>query len=163
MTVGRAYAPEWREYLDPLTGCQVKQLTDSSSEDYHLYFYNPSVTPDNKYLIFISERTGVSNLFRLDLQDGMIVQLTDALPVRAEYWPFTEAITGVGACLPAIGNGGQEVFYFEGTDLIAVEIESFKRRQLLSLPSFCFHAHDGASCFLKELFVRKFLSGIRAL
>ena len=135
MSVGRTYAPEWRDYLDPLTGRRVRQLTDSPAEDYHFYFYNPSVSPDVKYLIFFSERTGVSNLFRLDLQSGLIVQLTDAQPMRAEYWPFTEAVKGVGACLAAIGNHGQEVFYFEGTDLFAVEIESLKRRQLLSLPS----------------------------
>lgn len=133
MTVGRTYSPEWRDYLDPLTGRRVRQLTNSSAEDYHLYFYNPSVTSDGKYLIFISERTGVSNLFRLNLQSGVIVQLTDARPVRAEYWPFTEAIKGVGACLPALGNYGQEVFYFEGTDLFAIEIESLKQRLVLSV------------------------------
>jgi oligogalacturonide lyase len=135
MTVGRMYPPEWRDYPDPLTGRWVRQLTNSSAEDYHLYFYNPSVTADSNYLIFISERSGVSNLFRMDLQSGEIVQLTDTRPVRAEYWPFTEAVKGVGSCLPAIGNHSQEVFYFEGTNLFAVEIESLKQRQLLSLPS----------------------------
>jgi oligogalacturonide lyase len=135
VSVGTTYAPEWRDDLDPLTGRRVRQLIDSQAEDYHLYFYNPSITPDGKYLIFISERTDFSNLFRLDLQSGEIVQLTDAQPLRAEYWPFTEPIKGVGACLPAIGNHGHEVFYFEGTDLFAVEIESLKGRQLLSLPS----------------------------
>jgi len=135
MTVGRTYASEWREYMDPLTHRRVRQLTNSTAEDYHLYFYNPSITPDGKYLIFISERTGVSNLFRMDLQHGEIVQMTDARPARAEYWPFTEAIKGVGSCLPAIGNRGQEVFYFEGNDLFAVEIESLKQRSLLSLPA----------------------------
>jgi oligogalacturonide lyase len=135
MSVGETYPPEWRDYADPLTGRRVRQLTNSSSEDYHLYFYNPTVTPDGKYLIFLSERTGISNLFRLDLQSGVIVQLTDARPVRAEYWPFTEAIQGVGSCLPAIGNHGREVFYFEGTDLFAVNIENLNQRQLLRLPS----------------------------
>lgn len=134
MTVGQTYAPEWRRYLDPMTGRPVRQLTGSPAEDYHFYFYNPSITPDGKYLIFFSERTGLSNLFRLDLQSGEIVQLTDARPTRAEYWPFTEAVKGVGACLAAIGNHGREVFYFEGTDLFAVDVESLKRRQLLSLP-----------------------------
>jgi oligogalacturonide lyase len=135
MRIGRAYMPEWRAVQDPLTGRHVRQLTDSPAEDYHLYFYNPSVTPDGKYLIFFSERTGVSNLFRLDLESGAILQLTDAQPVRAEYWPFTDAVRGVGSCLAALGNHGQEAFYFEGTDLFAVEIESLKRRQLLGLPA----------------------------
>lgn len=112
MTVGWTYAPEWRDYFDPLTGRQVRQLTDSPAEDYHLYFYYPSVTPDGKYLIFFSERTGISNLFRLDLQSGHILQLTDARPVRGEYWPFTGSLQGAGACLAALGSHGQEVFYF---------------------------------------------------
>src|SRR5690349_6225655 len=133
MTVGRIHAPEWRESKDPLTGRRVRQLTNSTAEDYHLYFYNPSITPDGKYLIFISERTGISNLFRMDLRSGSIVQLTDAQPVRAEYWPFTEPVKGVGSCLPALGNGGQEVFYFVGPALFAVEVESLKQRELLSL------------------------------
>ena len=135
MTTGKMYASEWREYQDPLTGRHVLQLTDSPAEDYHLYFYNPSITPDGKYLVFFSERTGISNLFRLDFRSGVIVQLTDAKPVRAEYWPFTDAVKGVGSCLAAIGNQGQEVFYFEGTDLFAVEIESLKRRHLFGLPA----------------------------
>ena len=134
MTVGTTYPSEWREHEDPLTGRHVRQLTDSPAEDYHLYFYNPSVTPDGSYLVFFSERTGISNLFRLDLHSGVIVQLTDARAVRAEYWPFTAPIKGVGSCLAAIGNHGREVFYFEGTDLCAVEIESLNHRQLLRLP-----------------------------
>lgn len=135
MTVGMTHAPGWRDYLDPLTGRRVLQLTDSPAEDYHLYFYNPSITPNGKYLILFSERTGTSNLFRLDLQSGEILQLTDVRPVRADYWPFTGTVKGVGACLAAIGNHGQEIFYFEGTDLFSLEIEGMKRRQLLSLPS----------------------------
>lgn len=72
MTVGRMYAPEWRDYLDPLTGRRVRQLTDSPAEDYHLYFYNPSVTPDGNYLIFISERTGLTNRTRVGLEWNQI-------------------------------------------------------------------------------------------
>jgi oligogalacturonide lyase len=135
MNIGRTFAAEWREYQDVLTGRQVFQLTNSPAEDYHLYFYNPSVTPQGRFLIFFSERTGLSNLFRLNLQSGEIVQLTDARPIRAEYWPFTGPINGVGACLAAIGNDGQEVFYFEGANLFAVEIESLKQRNVLNLPS----------------------------
>ncbi len=133
MAVGTRYPPEWRTFRDPQTGRAVTQLTDSAAEDYHLYFYNPAVTPDGAHLIFFSERTGLSNLFRLDLRTGEVVQLTDAQPARAEYWPFTEAVRGAGACLAAIGSGGRELFYFEGVTLWAVEIESLRARQLLAV------------------------------
>jgi signal transduction histidine kinase len=62
-----------------------------------LYFYNPSVTPDGGRLVFYSDRSGLSNLFRLDLASGEIVQVTDSQPARAEYWPFTPPIRGVAA------------------------------------------------------------------
>ncbi len=133
--VGLHYPPEWRTTTDPATGRRVTQLTGSDAEDYHLYFYNPSVTADGQYLIFYSERTGISNLFRLRLTSGEIVQLTDAPPARAEYWPFTTAVSGVGACLAALGSGGREVFYFVGSDLHAVEVESLRQRHLLTVPA----------------------------
>ncbi|MGQ0603857.1 MAG: TolB family protein, partial [Anaerolineales bacterium] len=135
MTVGAIYPSERRTYHDSQTGRAVTQLTDSPAEDYHPYFYNPAVTPDGRYLIFFSERTGLSNLFRLELRSGEIVQLTDTRPARAEYWPFTAAVRGVGACLAALGSGGREAFYFEGTELWGVEIESLRARRLLTLPS----------------------------
>jgi oligogalacturonide lyase len=134
MTVGTVYPAEWRTYHDPQTGRAVTQLTNSPAEDYHLYFYNPTVTPNGRYLIFYSERTGLSNMFRLNLGSGEIVQLTDASPTRAEYWPFTEPVKGVGACLSALGSGGREVFYFEGNDLYGVGIESLQSRRLLTVP-----------------------------
>ncbi len=136
MSVGKRYAPEWREERDPQTGRRVIQLTDSNAEDYHLYFYNPTVTRDGKYLVFTSERTGISNLFRLDLGNGEIVQLTDAAPAPADYYLFTYTpLRGVAACLPALGAGGSEVFYFVGNELFAARVDSLECRHVASLPT----------------------------
>lgn len=134
MTIGKIYPPEWSTYTDAQTGRRVIQLTNSPAEDYHFYFYNPTVTRDNHFLIFISERTGISNLFQLDLITGEIVQLSDASPTRADYYPFTyKPIHGVGACLPTVG--ANEVFYFVGTELFGVNPESLQTRKLLQVPN----------------------------
>jgi oligogalacturonide lyase len=135
MPVGTRYPAEWQSLTDELTGRPVIQLTNSAAEDYHLYYYNPSITPDGKYLIFFSERTGLSNMFRLDLVTGEIAQLSDTEPARAEYWPFSFNSRGAGACLSCIGSGGREVFYFEGTELFATNIYDFTVRHVYSLPS----------------------------
>lgn len=133
MSVGTVYPPERHSYTDSDTGRRVTQLTDSAAEDYHFYFYNPCVTAHNDYLIFISERTGISNLFRVDLHTGVIVQLTDAAPARADYYPFTyKPIRGVGACLPALG--AHQVFYFVGNDLFSVNYESLATRRWFHVP-----------------------------
>ncbi len=133
MPVGDRFAPEWQWQVDAQTGRPVQQLTSVGS-NYHLYFYNPSVTPDGRSLIFYSDRTGLNNLFRLDLASGAIVQLTDAAPARADYWPFTPPILGAGACLAAVGDAGQSVYYFEGHALYGVHLETFQRRLVLTLP-----------------------------
>jgi len=134
MPVGAIFPSEKQLLTDDLTGRAVVQLTNSLAEDYHLYYYNPSVTPDGQYLVFFSERTGLSNMFRLDLESGEIVQLTDTQPVRAEYWPFSFDSRGAGACLSAIGSGGREVFFFEGPRLMAANIYDLTQRLVLSLP-----------------------------
>src|SRR5690606_20346192 len=61
-------------------------------------------------------------------------QLTDAAACRADYWPFTPPIWGVGACLAALGDGGQRVYYFEGNNLFGVDLEDFERQHVLTLP-----------------------------
>ena len=134
MPIGTVYPPEWQWSTDSQTGRRVQQLTATGS-NYQLYFYNPSVTPDGRRLVFYSERSGLSNLFRLDLASGEIVQLTDSQPARAEYWPFTPPIRGVGACLAALGDGGRTLYYFEGNALLGVDLDSLKGRRVLELPA----------------------------
>ena len=133
MSVGRRFPPEWLQQTDAQTGRAVRQLT-SVGHNYHLYFYNPSVTPDGRYLVFYSERTGRANLFRLDLGSGEIVQLTDASPARADYWPFSPPVLGVAICLAALGDGGRRAFYFEGPALKSVHLETFETRTVLTVP-----------------------------
>jgi len=134
VSVGTVYPPEGRWYADAQTGRPVRQLT-SVGHNYHLYFYNPTVTPDGRYVVFYSERTGLTNLFRLDLSSGESVQLTDAADVRAEYWPFTPPIRGVGACLAALGDEGRRVYYFEGNDLKSVHLDSLEAQLVLRVPA----------------------------
>lgn len=62
MTVGRTYAPEWRDYLDTLTGRRVRELTNSPTRDDHLYFYNPSVMSDGGQAILASNRIGARDI-----------------------------------------------------------------------------------------------------
>ena len=130
MAIGTVYPPEWRWLVDEQTSRRVRQLTAVGS-NYQLYFYNPSVTPDGGSLVFYSDRGGLSNLFRLDLNSGEIVQLTDAMPQRAAYWPFTPPIRGAGACL---AESGQALYYFEGNTLRAVELATLQNRPVLELP-----------------------------
>ncbi len=78
--VGREYPSEIRSYQDAKTGVTVRQLTGDGSNNYHLYFTDNSFTLGDREIYFLSDRGSrqpeLFNYFRMDLQSGLITQLT---------------------------------------------------------------------------------------
>lgn len=68
---------EKTEYRDSRTGARMIRWTASPHKDQHLYFTSPSVTADDRWLVFISERTGDPNLFVIDRASGELQQISD--------------------------------------------------------------------------------------
>jgi oligogalacturonide lyase len=77
MPIKRVSSDERREYRDPVTGAKVIQLTQSSGDDFHLYFTATSYLADGRRIAFRSDRTGQLEQYTLDLHTGEICQLTD--------------------------------------------------------------------------------------
>ena len=75
--IGDITPAEWSNEIDPATGRKLRGLTQASYCAAFLYYFIPSVTPDGRYLVFHSERSGEVQLYRLDLTTGDIGQLTD--------------------------------------------------------------------------------------
>jgi Tol biopolymer transport system component len=61
-------------YLADTDGGRAKPVTNGMSQD-----FSPSWSPDGKYLLFTSNRTGIYNIFGYNLETGRIVQLTNVL------------------------------------------------------------------------------------
>jgi TolB protein len=58
----------------------LKQLTsDGRNED-------PSWAPDGRHLVFVSTRSGVRQLWVMDVESGRTRQLTRGAPVRLPAW-----------------------------------------------------------------------------
>lgn len=68
---------EWNKYNDKDTGHEIWQMTSSNAGTWHGHFNTISMTPDDRYLVFSSERTGSWQLYRASLENGEILQLTD--------------------------------------------------------------------------------------
>ncbi len=68
--IGDITPAEWSTETDPETGRTRRRLTDGASNSYPLYYCTPSVTPDGRYFVFHSERSGEVQLYRLDLATG---------------------------------------------------------------------------------------------
>jgi oligogalacturonide lyase len=84
--IGQAWPSEIREFEDDKTGRTIRQLT-ATGNNVHLYFTENSFDVEKNEIIFRSDRASgqdrapheepLYNLFRMDLETGEIVQLTD--------------------------------------------------------------------------------------
>jgi len=84
--IGRTWQSEMREFKDAKTGRTIQQLT-STGNNVHLYFTENSFDAHKNEIIFLSDRASGEdkaphenphyNLFRMNLDTGEIVQLTD--------------------------------------------------------------------------------------
>jgi oligogalacturonide lyase len=77
MSKGRIYNDVQFRYRDVYSGREILRLTDHLGHSNHLYFTDPCWFNNDRSLVFTSDRANQSNLFRYDLDTGVITQLTD--------------------------------------------------------------------------------------
>jgi len=77
MGKGKVYHDPQFRYIDSYSNREVLQLTNYLGHSNHFYFTDPCWFSDNRSFVFTSDRENQSNLFRYDLDDGRITQMTD--------------------------------------------------------------------------------------
>lgn len=94
--IGTVYPSEKRTYTDEKSSAQITQLTNQGI-NYHFYFTENSFDLDGKTIYFLSNRehegTEICNLFKMDLDSGEMVQLTDD-PLGVEVGRITKTPDG---------------------------------------------------------------------
>ncbi len=119
-------------------GTDRRQVTSNAQVDSR----GLSVSPDGKYIVFVSWRSGKSNLWRVDVDDGKLTQLTDGegdvfprctpdgssvifqrgIFTKPMLWKVSLAggaaqqLTDFRAKWAAISNDGSRVSYFQMAD-----------------------------------------------
>ncbi len=107
------YDPPFR-YVDHISGREIVQLTNYLGHSNHLYFTDPCWFNGNRSMVFTSDRENRSNLFRYDLDDGKITQMTDlAGPGRP------------GGCVSIVNHA---VYFWRQYDLIEVDLDTLAER-----------------------------------
>lgn len=133
--IGDITRAEWTAETDA-AGRRLRRLTDGRSNSYPLYYFVPSVTPDGRYFVCHSERSGEVQLYRIDLASGEIGQLTDGHTRDAGWAIWCEwHLDGIYNHLSAISPKTGEVFYFEGDQIRATDVASFANRHVADLPA----------------------------
>jgi len=93
---------------DSITGREVWQMTSGDYTSHAPYMYCQAFTSDERYMVFSSNRTGIFQLYRLDVDTGEAMQLTN-LP---DYDNNS----------PKVGPGGNEVYISSGSTARVINI-----------------------------------------
>lgn len=116
---GKDWGIERKAYRDPVTHVRVWELTAGQADN--LYYHISNFTADNRFLIFASERTGTSQLYRAEIETGRIVQLTDGPAVGAR-----------GAC-PDPANASL-IYFLRGPEVFGLDILNFTEHKIGEIP-----------------------------
>jgi oligogalacturonide lyase len=123
-----------RKFRDPFTGRAVWQVTDGEAPHHHLYYLNPTWTPDGRFLLCVRYDDGVANLVAVEEATAAYRQLTE----RTDMYGFS-------ACPAHDGSG---VYFTAGHRLWRVELADGRERPLADfgegVPGNCALSADGA-------------------
>lgn len=124
--VGQEFKSEKRSFRDSKTGREIWQLTSGNTNNYQFYFTDNSFSLGDREIYFLSDRGGrpeVFNIFRMDLDTGAMVQLTDEPDgvTRCTKSPDSQLIVYVvGNRIKKLNTatGLSEVLYVEESDAV---------------------------------------------
>ena len=114
MTKGRVYQDPQFSYLDSYSGRKIVQLTNYLGHSNHFYFTDPTWFNDNRSMVFTSDRENQSNLFRYDLDTGLITQMTD---LKGDGRP--------GGCVSLVNNA---IYFWWQDVLYELNLDSLEER-----------------------------------
>lgn len=109
---GRNWPAEDDVYADPNTGARVRRLTNYPGVgDYHLYFTEDGWYDDGRRLLFRSDRSGSRQLYSIDLETGLITQVTD--------------LDGFGGSV-TVDHEAENLYFWVENSLVRFDLSTFR-------------------------------------
>lgn len=116
--VGKIIPGEFKTWIDDSTGYEITQWT-SQGVNHHPYFTVESFI-DNETAIIISRRAGRDQLYKLNLNNGEMTQMTNASDLKSIDH------------LPAF----KTIWYLDGRNLFSLSTENLKSTEVFSFEKF---------------------------
>lgn len=123
--------------LDPFTGAEVIQWTQFPGKNHHLYFTSHSVTSDNRWLVFLSDRDGHPNLYAIDRGDGSIRRLSNNRNGLLRSYVYPQGgPAGLSKASPCLDPFLNRLFYIRDDQVFRVDLDDpdLREERLCALP-----------------------------
>ena len=131
-----AISSRFKRRRAPETGRLAVQLTWGDSQCYPLYYYVPSITADNRYLVYHKSASGQLQLHRLDLTTAESVQLTHATCEDTQWRPWcVDSGRGVLDHRSSLNMPRNLAVYFDGRQVRAVNVATLRDEPLFEIPA----------------------------
>jgi Tol biopolymer transport system component len=142
------YASERSTYADSDTGATVIQWTNAPCTNQHLYFTSFSVTADDRWLTFISDRDGHPNLYAIDRRTGKIRRLSKNTSGILHSYVYPQGgLTGLSKASPCLDPIKNRLFYIRNDEVYFVNLDEPEavERKVCDLPSGWYGAYTHTS------------------
>lgn len=126
------------ERTDPTTGKKVKQLTSLPGNHHHLYFTSSSFTADNKHILLISDfKGGHPNLYKLSIDDGRALQLTDNQQGIMKSYVYYDGTPnqGLAKASPSYNRKTNKLLYIQDNEVRLVDINTLEDECIFIMPN----------------------------
>ena len=136
MQVGESFVSPRRELPDPVTGRRIVQLTSGDCFDYPLYYYIPTMTEDDRVIVFYRCEEGEVQHYKIDVATGTTTKLTRAATPNCLWrpWQHEAPATGVRDHMSAFNTVAEELVYFDRNDVHVLDVHSLADRIVYHLP-----------------------------
>lgn len=142
------YPAERTIYADPQTGARVIQWTAGSYNSQHLYFTTFSVTADDRWLVFLSDRDGNPNLYSVDRRTGVIQKLSRNRSGLLRSYVYPQGgLVGLSKASPALDPDHNRLYYIRDDAIFGVSLDdpAAGETKIWSLPPHWFSAYPHLS------------------
>jgi len=118
---GQVFPSEARRYLDPATEFAVTRFTDPVHRSWLPGPGASCVSGRGNFLVYSSERTGTTQIYRMDIKTG-------------QNWLVTEAAELAAASLTLLPDE-RNLVCFDGRSLIRVNLRNYRARKVYEIPA----------------------------
>jgi len=125
-------------YRDRETGAKVIQWTQARCQNHHLYFTSQSVTADNRWLVFLSDRDAHPNVYAIERGDGRIRRLSDNRDGLLRSYVYPQGgVRGLSKASPSLDPWRNRLFFIREDQVFRVDLDDPRpeERRLCALPS----------------------------